>query len=59
MGKFYPTLKCEDAATLADFNLDKHIKAVHVNWELGDDFKHPKQKSPSVKTSQGRCRRRR
>lgn len=45
MGKFYPTLECEDAATLAYFNLDKHIKAVHVNWEPGDDFKHPKQKA--------------
>lgn len=45
MGKFYPTLECEGAATPADFNPDKHIKAVHVNWEPGDDFKHLKQKA--------------
>lgn len=45
MGKFYPTLECEGAATPADFNPDKHIKAVHVNWEPGDDFKHLKQKT--------------
>lgn len=45
MGKFYPTLECEGAATPVDFNPDKHIKAVHVNWEPGDDFKHLKQKT--------------
>ena len=39
MGKFYPTLECEGAETMDDFNPDKHIKAVHVNWEPGNDFK--------------------
>ena len=39
MGQFYPTLECEGAATMTDFDPDKHIKAVHVNWEPGNDFK--------------------
>ena len=45
MGKFYPTLECEGAETLSDFNPDKHIKAIHVNWEPGDDFKDLKGKA--------------
>ena len=45
MGKFYPTLECEGAETMDDFNPDKHIKAVHVNWEPGDDFKDLKRKT--------------
>lgn len=45
MGKFYPTLECEGAETIDDFNPDKHIKAVHVNWEPGDDFKNLKRKT--------------
>ena len=39
MGRFYPTLECEGASTITDFDPDKHIKAVHVNWEPGNDFK--------------------
>ena len=45
MGKFYPTLECDGAETLADFSPDKHIKAIHVNWEPGDDFKDLKGKA--------------
>ena len=45
MGKFYPTLECEGADTMDDFNPDKHIKAVNVNWEPGDDFKNLKRKT--------------
>ena len=45
MGKFYPTLECEGAETMDDFNPGKHIKAVHVNWEPGDDFKDLKRKT--------------
>ena len=45
MGRFYPTLECEGAETMADFNPDRHIKSVHVNWEPGDDFKDLKQKA--------------
>ena len=45
MGKFYPTLECEGAETIDNFNPDKHIKAVHVNWEPGDDFKDLKRKT--------------
>lgn len=45
MGKFYPTLECEGAETMDDFNPDKHIKAVHVNWEPGDNFKDLKRKT--------------
>ena len=45
MGKFYPTLECEGAETMDDFNPDKHIKAVNVNWEPGDDFKNLKRKT--------------
>ena len=39
IGSFYPTLDCKGADTMADFDPDKHIKAVHVNWEPGNDFK--------------------
>lgn len=45
MGKFYPTLECEGADSMDDFNPDKHIKAVNVNWEPGDDFKNLKRKT--------------
>ncbi|MDY3848695.1 MAG: hypothetical protein SOZ58_10320 [Prevotella sp.] len=45
MGKFYPTLECTGAESMDDFNPDKHIKAVHVNWEPGDDFKNLKRKT--------------
>ena len=45
MGKFYPTLECEGAETMDDFNPDKHIKALHVNWEPGNEFKNLKQKT--------------
>ncbi len=44
MGKFYPTLDCNGADTMAEFNPDKHIKSVKVNWEPGDDFKNLKDK---------------
>ena len=44
MGKFYPTLDCKGADTMAEFNPDKHIKAVNVNWKPGDDFKNLKDK---------------
>ena len=45
MGKFYPTLDCKGADTMADFDPDKHIKSVNVNWEPGDDFKNLKRKT--------------
>lgn len=45
MGKFYPTLDCEGAETMGDFNPDKHIKAVKVNWQPGDTFKNLKQRT--------------
>ena len=45
MGRFYPTLECEGAETMDNFNPNKHIKAVHVNWEPGEDFKNLKQKT--------------
>ena len=45
LGKFYPTLECEGAETMDNFNPNKHIKAVHVNWEPGEDFKNLKQKT--------------
>ena len=44
MGRFYPSLECEGAATMHDFDPDKHIKNVHVNWEPGRDFKNIKEK---------------
>ena len=44
IGSFYPTLDCKGADTMADFDPDKHIKAVHVNWEPGDGFKDLKQR---------------
>ena len=44
MGSFYPTLDCKGADTMADFDPDKHIKAVNVNWKPGDDFKNLKDK---------------
>ncbi len=45
MGKFYPTLECEGAETMSEFNPDKHIKAIRVHWEPGADFKDLKQKA--------------
>lgn len=45
MGRFFPTLECEGAASMADFDPEKHIKAVHVNWEPGEDFKDLKSKT--------------
>ena len=45
MGKFYPTLDCKGADTMADFDPDKHIKAVNVNWKPGKDFKNLKDKA--------------
>ena len=45
MGKLYPTLECEGSDTIDDFNPDKHIKAVNVNWEPGDAFKNQKRKT--------------
>lgn len=45
LGCFYPTLDCEGAETIHDFNPDKHIKAVRVNWKPGDDFKDLRQKA--------------
>ena len=45
MGRYYPTLVCEGAETIDDFNPDKNIKAVNVNWEPGEDFKNLKQKT--------------
>ena len=44
LGKFYPTLECEGAESIDDFDPDKHIKAVHVNWEPGEGFKDLKQR---------------
>lgn len=45
LGKFHPTLDCEGAETMHDFDPDKRIKAVCVNWKPGDDFKDLKQKA--------------
>ena len=45
MGKFYPTLDCEGADTMADFDPKKHIKAIRVNWEPGKDFKDLRSKA--------------
>lgn len=45
MGKFYPTLKSDGAETIAEFNPDKHIKAVNINWEPSEEFKDLKQKT--------------
>lgn len=45
MGKFYPTISCDGADTMSDFNPDKHIKAVNVNWDAGDDFKNLKDRA--------------
>ena len=44
LGKFYPTLECEGAESIDDFDPDKHIKADHVNWEPGEGFKDLKQR---------------
>ena len=44
IGSFYPTLDCKGADTMADFDPDKYIKAVNVNWKPGDDFKNLKDK---------------
>ena len=44
IGSFYPTLDRNGADTMAEFNPDKHIKSVKVNWEPGDDFKNLKDK---------------
>ena len=45
MGRFYPTISCDGADTMADFNPDKHIKTVNVNWDAGDDFKNLKERA--------------
>lgn len=45
LGKVYPTLNCEGAETMQDFDPDKHIKAARVNWKPGNDFKDFKQKA--------------
>ena len=45
LGCFYPTLESEGAVSKEDFDPDKHIKAVNVNWMSGDDFKNLKQKA--------------
>lgn len=45
MGVFYPTLDCEAAESKADFDPDKHIKAVRVNWKPSDEFQDLKQKT--------------
>ncbi len=45
MGKFYPTLDCVGAETTQDFDPEKHIRAVRVNWNPGDDFKDLKSRA--------------
>ena len=45
LGCFYPTLDSEGAASKEDFDPEKHIKAVNVNWMPGADFKNLKQKA--------------
>ncbi len=45
LGCFYPTLDSKGAASKEDFDPEKHIKAVNVNWMPGEDFKNLKQKT--------------
>lgn len=45
LGQFYPTLDCIGAESMKAFDPDKHIKAVRVHWEPGEDFKDLKQKT--------------
>lgn len=40
LGTFYLTLGCEGAESREDFNPDKHIKEVRVNWAPGEAFKN-------------------
>lgn len=40
LGTFYLTLGCEGAESREDFNPDKHIKEVRVNWVPGEAFKN-------------------
>lgn len=44
LGKFYLTLDCEGAESMKEFQPDKHIKAVRVNWNPGKEFQNLKQK---------------
>lgn len=45
LGKFYPTLDCEGAATMKAFDPDKHIKDIRVNWEASESFKRLREKA--------------
>lgn len=45
LGKFYPTLDCEGADTMDDFDPEKHIKAVKVNWHPSTEFKNLKDRA--------------
>lgn len=45
MGKFYPTLDCEGAGTMKDFDPERHIKAVRVNWHPGGEFENLKSRT--------------
>lgn len=43
MGTFYPTLDCEGASSMEEFNPEQHIKGIRVNWVPSDDFKNLRQ----------------
>lgn len=45
LGKFYPTLDCEGAASMKEFDPDKHIKGIRVNWEASESFKQLREKA--------------
>lgn len=38
LGTFYITLGCEGAESMEDFQPDKHIKELRVNWTPGEAF---------------------
>lgn len=45
LGKFYPTLDCEGADSMQEFDPDKHIKGIRVNWEASKSFKQLREQA--------------
>lgn len=39
-GQFYPTLDCDGAPSMEEFDPNQHIKGIRVNWEPDKKFKN-------------------
>lgn len=57
LGKFYPTLECTGADSVEDFNPDKNITAINVNWSPSDEFADLRSKATFTKTLNRRTER--